>query len=333
MVVQRVQKLQLLFLARKKIERRYYIMQKKIKIFLLAIIAIILCVPAQAQDYLSIEEAIDIILDYHNIETDITGIADYLTIDAENAVMTREIAVTAIIRSYGVYPVDEPDYVWEDEEEQDIQYRPYIDYARRIGITNGVKDNYFLPNRLITKQELDTMLQRASNIEIEPVYKMIYVDPIYKSLSADYQYGLSLCPDYLVDRFYKEGKTITVSTDPITLPDGSNLSNRYAGYIYYNRGIWLIALDNGEPYNYQDETLVHEIGHFLCYKTKSINRKSVPDELDWLIHRYRQYCDENNAEFFADSFVAYIFWNEEMKENMPITYQHIANCLKMMETN
>ena len=257
--------------------------------------------------------------------------ADYLTLNAKE--ITREVAVTAIIRFYGVYPVDEPDYIWEDEEEQNIQYRPYIDYARRIGITNGVKDNYFLPNRLITKQELDTMLQRASNIEIEPVYKMIYVDPIYKSLSADYQYGLSLCPDYLVDRFYKEGKTITVSTDPITLPDGSNLSKRYAGYIYYNRGIWLIALDNGEPYNYQDETLVHEIGHFLCYKTKSINRKSVPDELDWLIHRYRQYCDENNAEFFADSFVAYIFWNEEMKENMPITYQHIANCLKMMETN
>ena len=38
-------------------------MQKKIKIFLPIIIAIILCVPAQAQDYLSIEEAIDIILD------------------------------------------------------------------------------------------------------------------------------------------------------------------------------------------------------------------------------------------------------------------------------
>ena len=92
-------------------------------------------------------------------------------------------------------------------------------------------------------------------------------------------------------------------------------------------------MNNGEPYNYQDETIVHEIGHFLCHKTKSINRKSVPDELNWLIHRYRKYCNESNDEFFADSFVAYIFWNEEMKENMPITYQHIANCLKMMETN
>lgn len=306
-------------------------MQKKIKIFLLAIIAIILCVPAQAQDYLSIEEAIDIILDYHNIETDITGIADYLTINTENEAMTREIAVTAIIRSFGIYPANELNHVWADEMEQDQQYQSYIDYALRTGITKGTGNNYFAPKRPITEKELRIMLERTN--EIEPTYELIYTNSLYKILSADYQYGLSLCPDYLVDRFYKEGKTITVSTDPITLPDGSNLSKRYAGYIYYNRGIWLIALDNGEPYNYQDETIVHEIGHFLCYKTKSINRKSVPDELDWLIHRYRQYCNENNAEFFADSFVAYIFWNEEMKENMPITYQHIANCLKMMETN
>lgn len=312
-------------------------MQKKIKIFLLAIVAVLLCVPAQAQDYLSIEEAIDIILDYHNIETDITGIADYLTIDAENAVMTREIAVTAIIRSFGIYPANELNHVWADEMEQDQQYQSYIDYALRTGITKGTGNNYFAPKRPVTEKELRIMLERTTMLEnaneIELTYELIYANSLYKSLSADYQYGLSLCPDYLVDRFYKEGKTITVSTDPITLPDGSNLPKKYAGYIYYNRGIWLIALDNGEPYNYQDETIVHEIGHFLCYKTESINRKSVPDELDWLIHRYRQYCDENNAEFFADSFVAYIFWNEEMKENMPITYQHITNCLKMMEIN
>ena len=312
-------------------------MQKKIKIFLLAIVAIILCVPAQAQDYLSIEEAIDIILDYHNIETDITGIADYLTIDTENAVMTREIAVTAIVRSFGIYPANELNHVWADEMEQDQQYQSYIDYALRTGITKGIGNNYFAPKRPVTEKEMRIMLERAIMLErdneIEPTYELIYTNSLYKILSADFQYGLSICPSYLVDEYYKENNTITITTDPITLPNGSNLSNRYAGYIYYDNGIWLIALDNGEPYNYQDKTLVHEIGHFLCYKTKSINRKSVPDELDWLIHRYRQYCDENNAEFFADSFVAYIFWNEEMKENMPITYQHIANCLKTMETN
>ena len=312
-------------------------MQKKIKIFLLAVIAITLCVPVQAQDYLSIEEAIDIILEYHNIETDITGIADYLTIDAENVVMTREIAVTAIVRSFGIYPTNELNHVWADEMEQDQQYQPYIDYALRTGIAIGTGNNYFAPKRPVTEKELRIMLERAAMLEntneIEPTYELIYTKPLYKILSADFQYGLSICPSYLVDEYYKENNTITITTDPITLPNESKPSNRYAGYIYFNRGIWLIALNNGEPYNYQDRAIVHEMGHFLCYKTRLINRKSVPDELDWLIHRYRRYCNENNDEFFADSFVAYTFWNEEMKENMPITYQHITNCLKTMETN
>ena len=34
--------------------------------------SIVLCIPSYAEDQLSIEEAIDLILDYHNIETDIT---------------------------------------------------------------------------------------------------------------------------------------------------------------------------------------------------------------------------------------------------------------------
>ena len=285
----------------------------------------LLCIPVYAQGPLTTEEVINTILSYHNIETDI-DIADYLTLNAES--MTREVAITAIVRSYGVYPVDEPNYIWEDEEEQNIQYRPYIDYAKRIGITNGVKDNCFLPNRPITKQELDTMLQRASNIKIEPAYKMTYVDPLYKVLSADFQYGLSLCPEYLIDKYYKEEQTITASTDPITMPNGNHISQTYAGFIYYDKGIWLITLNGDEPYKYQSETIIHEIGHFLGHKTSLINRKSIPNELEWLIRRYRRYCNENNREFFADSFVAYIFWNEEMKKNMPITYQHMQECIE-----
>ena len=65
----------------------------------------------------------------------------------------------------------------------------------------------------------------------------------------------------------------------------------------------------------------------LLYIQPRLQADSCSCREDW------QYCNENNDEFFAESFVAYIFWNEEMKENMPITYQHIANCLKMMETN
>ena len=72
----------------------------------------LLCIPVYAQGTLTTEEVINTILSYHNIETDI-DIADYLTLNAES--MTREVAITAIVRSYGVYPVDEPNYIWEDE--------------------------------------------------------------------------------------------------------------------------------------------------------------------------------------------------------------------------
>ena len=285
----------------------------------------LLCIPVYAQGPLTTEEVINTILSYHNIETNV-DITNYLTLGAET--MTREVAVTAVVRSFGIYPVNEPNYIWKDEEYQDIKYQSYIDYAKRMGITNGVKENYFFPNKPITRQELNTMLQRASDAQIEPVYEMIYVDPLYKILSADFQYGLSLCPEYLIDKYYKEEQTITASTDPITMPNGSHISQTYAGIIYYDKGIWLITLNGDEPYKYQSETIIHEIGHFLGYKTKLIDRTQVSEELNWLIHFYRQYCNTNNSEFFADSFVAYIFWNEEMKENMPITYQHMQECIE-----
>ena len=115
------------------------------------------------------DEAIDIILEHHVVETDM-DVADYLTLDAET--MTREAAVTAVVRSFGVYPADEADYVWADEGAQGEQYRPYIDYARRVGITVGVGENRFAPDRPVTVWELRTMLERADGIE--PEYPLSY---------------------------------------------------------------------------------------------------------------------------------------------------------------
>ena len=47
-----------------------------------------LCVPARADDGLSMEEATDIILAHHGVVTDM-DVTDYLTLDAE--AMTREV--------------------------------------------------------------------------------------------------------------------------------------------------------------------------------------------------------------------------------------------------
>ena len=70
-----------------------------------------------------------------------------------------------------------------DEAEQNEIYRPYIDYAKRLGITLGVGENYFAPKRPITEQQLRTMLERANGIE--PIYPLSYDTPLYKILSAD----------------------------------------------------------------------------------------------------------------------------------------------------
>lgn len=298
-------------------------MRKKNKLFLLLAVCTVLCVPAHAEDSgLSMDEAMDIILSHHGVVTDM-DVADYLTLDAET--MTREAAVTAVVRSFGVYPADEPDYVWADEDEQEEQYRPYIDYAKCMGITVGIGDGCFAPKRSVTEWELRTMLDRADGIE--PEYPLFYESPICKLLSADIQRGLSMSPAFLVYSFYKEGRTITAATNPIVLDNGDTLPERYIGWIWYEGDMWLSVTCRGHPCYDQDMAAIHELGHYLGHCTKLLNRYSVAAERDWLMEFFRDYCNESSHEFFADSFVAYILWPEEMAANAPTVYRHIETCL------
>ena len=288
-----------------------------------AAVLLALCVPVHAEDSgLSMDEATDIILDHHGVATEM-DVADYLTLDAE--VMTREAAVTAVVRSFGVYPADEQDYVWSDEDEQGEQYRPYIDYAKCMGITVGVGNGCFAPKRSVTEWELRTMLDRADGIE--PEYPISYDSPLCKLLSADIQHGLSMSPAFLVYSFYKEGRTITAATNPIVLDNGDTLPERYIGWIWYEGDMWLSVTCRGHPCYDQDMAVIHELGHYLGHRTKLLNRYSVAAERDWLMEFFRDYCNESSHEFFADSFVAYILWPEEMAANAPTVYRHIETCL------
>lgn len=303
-------------------------MRKKNKLFLFLIVCAALCVPAHAEDsILSMDEAMEIILEHHSVETDM-DVSGYLTLDSD--AMTREAAVTAVVRSYGVYPVDEPDHLWADEEEQDEVYRPYIDYAQRMGITVGVGGNRFAPTRPVTAWELQTMLERADGIE--PEYPLSYDSPLCKLLSADIQMGLSLVPEFLVDSFYEEGRTITATTNPIVLDDGDTLPEWYIGWIWYEGDMWLAVTYRGHPCYDQDMAAIHELGHYLGHRTKLLNRYSVAPERDWLMKFFRDYCNESNHEFFADSFVAYVLWREELKVNAPTIHDHIQQCLMEMES-
>ena len=71
----------------------------------------------------------------------------------------------------------------------------------------------------------------------------------------------------------------------------------------------------------------------MGYRTALLDRNRVPEERDWLIRRYRPYCNENNHEFFADSFTAYILWPAELQENAPTVYAHIEACLHEMKSD
>lgn len=293
-----------------------------------AAVLLALCVPVHAKDSgLSMDEAMDIILEHHGVDTEM-DVSSYLTLDAE--AMTREAAVAAVVRSYGVYPADEPDHLWADEEEQGEQYRPYIDYARRMGITVGVGDGYFAPKQSVTRQELQTMLDRADGIE--PKYQLKYDSSLCKLLSADIQRGLSVAPAFLVDSFYEEGRTITAAANPIVLDDGDTLPERYIGWIWYEGDMWIAVNCHEHPCYEQTMTALHELGHYLGHRTRLLNRYSVAAERDWLMEFFREYCDESNHEFFADSFAAYILWPAELLENAPTIHDHIQQCLMEMES-
>ena len=292
-----------------------------------AAVLLALCVPVHAEDsVLSMDEAMDIILEHHGVDTEM-DVADYLTLDAD--AMTREAAVAAVVRSFGVYPADEQDYVWVDEGAQGEQYRPYIDYARRVGITAGVGENRFGPDRPVTEWELRAMLDRAEGIQ--PEYPLSYESPICKLLSTDIQRGLSVAPAFLVDSFYEEGRTITAAANPIVLDNGDTLPERYVGWIWYEGDMWIAVTYQNHPCCDQDMTTIHELGHYLGHRTKLLNRYSVPRERDWLMDYFREYCDESNHEFFADSFASYILWPAELRENAPTIHDHIQQCLIEME--
>ena len=48
---------------------------------------------------------------------------------------------------------------------------------------------------------------------------------------------------------------------------------------------------------------------------------------------YRDYCNNSDHEFMAESFVAYILWPDEMAANAPTVYRHIETCLHEMKSD
>lgn len=73
--------------------------------------------------------------------------------------LTRGQFITMLMRTYGMAPDENPADNFADAG--DTYYTGYLAAAKRLGISRGVGDNRFAPERDITRQEMFTMLYNA----------------------------------------------------------------------------------------------------------------------------------------------------------------------------
>lgn len=81
--------------------------------------------------------------------------------------MTRGMFVTVLGRAAGIDPDQYQDwyleYLYQDVPEGEY-YAPYVNWATRYGIVNGMGDNSFEPDTLINREQMATMIVRYASI-------------------------------------------------------------------------------------------------------------------------------------------------------------------------
>jgi alpha-tubulin suppressor-like RCC1 family protein len=73
-----------------------------------------------------------------------------------DATLTRGQFITMLLKAYGIEPVAAPADNFDDGG--DTYYTGYLAAAKAMGISNGVGDNIFAPEKAVTRQEMFTML-------------------------------------------------------------------------------------------------------------------------------------------------------------------------------
>jgi len=83
----------------------------------------------------------------------------YYSPDAE---VTRAQFLVMMMRTYGIAPDEKPEENFADAG--NTWYTGYLASARRLGISVGIGDNLFAPDKIITRQEMFTMLYNALKV-------------------------------------------------------------------------------------------------------------------------------------------------------------------------
>ncbi|UOO37948.1 S-layer homology domain-containing protein [Oscillospiraceae bacterium CM] len=83
-----------------------------------------------------------------------------------DAALTRGQFIVMLMRAYGIEPDANP--VDNFADAGNTYYTNFIATAKRLGITNGIGNNLFAPDREITRQEMFTLLYNALTVIGEP---------------------------------------------------------------------------------------------------------------------------------------------------------------------
>ena len=76
--------------------------------------------------------------------------------------VTRAQYLVTMMRAYGIDPDKNPEDNFADGG--NTWYTGYLASARRLGISAGIGNNLFAPDKIITRQEMFTMLYNALNV-------------------------------------------------------------------------------------------------------------------------------------------------------------------------
>jgi hypothetical protein len=87
-----------------------------------------------------------------------TGDGNY----SPEATLTRGQSIVLLMRAYGIAPDMDPGDSFPDAG--DTYYTGYLAAAKRLGISAGVGNNLFAPEKEITRQEMFTLLYNALNV-------------------------------------------------------------------------------------------------------------------------------------------------------------------------
>ena len=109
-----------------------------------------------------------------------------------------------------------------------------------------------------------------------------------------------------------------------------NRNVNYAGH--YSTSDRLITL------KYADETVYHELGHFLAFVSGNTDKSSsfvsiYNSEKSKYVGFNKNYVTQNSSEYFAESYQDYVLNNSKLKQTRPKTYAAIKSSLDKVTTS